>query len=139
MAIDTTFNHARQQELTGTSDVVSTDVYDAGSAKRLFAGAPAIKGCVQVTASGGTNPTFRARFVGADNAGLTTNPEIIADTGVSAALAAADIPALYELAIGHQKADKRYYGWIFTQGGTSPTATVNAFLADLAQSNTVRP
>jgi hypothetical protein len=65
---------ASGQSLSGTSDQLSTNVYDAGSAKKLFAGRGGLKIAVQVSAVGGTNPTFRARFVGADDAALSSNP-----------------------------------------------------------------
>lgn len=142
MAImDAYFNFADQQSLTGTSDVVSTNVYDAGSEKKLFAGSAGtfpLKIAVNVTASGGTSPTFRARFVGADNAALTTNPIILADTGVSAVLTADDLPVHRELVPMGQRTAKRYYGVMFTQGGTSPTATVNASGVVDAQTNHLR-
>lgn len=126
MIIDALLTFSKQQALTGTSDVVSTNVYDAGAAKKLHQGAGGLKIAIQVTASGGTTPTFRARYVGADNAALTTNPIILADTGVSAAIAAADLPLIYDLIPSQQTTDKRYYGVIYLQGGTTPTATVNA-------------
>jgi hypothetical protein len=140
MAIqDGFFNFARQQSLSGTSDTVSTNVYNAGSAIKLFCGAgEPMKLAVQVTAAGGTSPTFRARLVAADNAALTTNPIIIVDTGVSAVLTAADLPVLYELLVGLQVTAKQYYGVIFLQSGTSPTATANAFLAHGVASNLLK-
>ena len=127
MMIDGHFNFADQQAISGTSDTVSTNVYDAGSAKKLFGGANRkARLAIQVTAAGGTSPTFQAKLVGADNAALTTNPVVIADTGITGTIAAADLPLLFELVPGLQTEDKRYYGVIFDQGGTSPTATVNA-------------
>lgn len=127
MLLEGMFDFATQQELSGTSDTVSTNVHDAGVAKKLFGGSgEPIKLIVQVTAAGGTTPTFRARLVGADNAALSSNPVTIADTGVSAAVDAGDLPLYYELVLAHQKAAKRYYGVIFTLGGTTPTATANA-------------
>jgi hypothetical protein len=87
------------------------------------------------TASGGTTPTLRARFVGADNAALTTNPIILADSGVSRTIVAADIPLAIELVPSEQMDSKQYYGVIFTQSGTSPTATVNANLVMDAHSS----
>lgn len=138
--IDRKFAFSKQQSLTGTSDVVSSDVHDAEAAKKVFGGAgQPVKVAIQVTAAGGTSPTFRARLVGADNAGLTANAEIIADTGVSKVLAAADLPVLYELVPAHQKVAKRYYGVIYTLGGTSPTATANANLVLDAQSGGFLP
>lgn len=139
MILDAVFNFASQQSLSGTSDQASTNVLDLGSAKKLFQGfgEPLILS-VMVTAVGGTNPTFRAWLVGADSADLTSNPIVICDTGVSAVLAASDLPVLYELLVGGQNTAKRYYGVLFDQGGTSPTATANAQLVHGAQSNLVK-
>lgn len=136
---DASFKFSAQQAITGTSDVVSTNVYDAGAAVKLFEGSGEEKKLfVQVTASGGTTPAMRARLVGADNAALTSNPIIIAETGVSATLAAADLPVTYELNLANQRTAKQYYGVIYLQTGTSPTATVNAYVGKESQSNLVR-
>lgn len=139
MLLDGLFNFSSQQSLTGTSDVVSTNVYDAGSAVKLWqGGGRAPKVLIQQTASGGTTPTLRARFVGADDAGLTSNVITLADTGVSAAIVAADLPRLIELVPNYQTTAKRYYGLIYLQGGTTPTATVNAQVGEANQTNNVR-
>ena len=123
-----------EQALTGTTDVVSTNVYDAGSARKLFEGYQRGQIAVVVTAAGGTTPTFRARVVGADDDALTTNPVILADTGVSAAITAGDLPLNYSLQPAVQAASKRYYGVIYTLGGTTPTATVSAAFQETQQS-----
>lgn len=144
--LDNGFFFAKQQALTGTADVVSTNVHrawDPGIGTNgpviLFDGVDNGYVAVQITGGlGGTNPTFRARFVGADNAALTSNPVILAETGVSAVLVAADIPKLYFLPIAMQRTAKEYYGVIFTQGGTTPTTTVNAFYTYTQQSNLIR-
>jgi hypothetical protein len=136
MMIEGNMSFSSQQSLTGTSDVISTNVYDAGSAKKVFGGSAGLAPKVAVTtsASGGTSPTFRARLVGADNAALTTNPIILADSGVSRVLTATDVPYAVELIPAEQLDSKQYYGVIYTQSGTSPTATVNANMVLDAQS-----
>lgn len=136
MILDNTFNFAFQQSLSGTSDQLSTNVYDAGAAVKAFGGGgvpPKIS--IQVTAVGGTSPTFRARFVGADSADLATNPIILDDTGASRVLTATDLPLPIELKPNNQLDAKRYYGVVFTQAGTTPTATANANLVIDSQSN----
>lgn len=137
MIIDSTLSFASGQSLSGTTAANSTNVYDTLVAKKLFGGGgvpPKI--ALAVSAVGGTSPTFRAQLVGADDAALSVNVVIIDDTGVSRVLvAASDIPLVDEL-IGDQQLDaKRYYGIIFTLGGTSPTATVSANLVADAASN----
>jgi hypothetical protein len=131
--IDNTKAFSAAQSLSTTSDVVSTNVYDAGSAKKVYAGAsrPKIGGFITMTGGTGTL-SWRARLVGADDAGLTTNPIILADTGVmlkgpdgATALANTD-KAAFELHPTMQPTAKRYYGVVWILGGTTPTATGSA-------------
>jgi len=139
MFIDGTFNFCpAKQSLTGTSDVLSTNVLDVGSAKKIFGGAigKGPKVVVYVTAIGGTSPTIRARLVAAGSADLsTTTPIILADSGVSRVIVAGDLPMAIELVPGDQLDAKRYYGVIFTQSGTNPTADVIAELVLDSQTN----
>jgi hypothetical protein len=139
MLVDYFFNFADQQAIAGGAgvDVLSTNVYDAGSAKKVFEGHgdPDLKIDVTVTAAAGPTPNFRARLVGADNAALTTNPITIADTGVISGIVAGDLPIHRELVPQGQRTAKRYYGVIFVQSGADHTATVNAQGVANAQSN----
>jgi hypothetical protein len=117
---------------------VSTNVIDQASAKKVFAGHQRAYIAVTVSAVGGTNPTFRARFVGADNAGLSSNPIILADTGVSRILTAADLPYQVQLHPGPSQLDaKQFYGVIFTQSGATHTATATAAIQDSQQTHMV--
>jgi hypothetical protein len=120
---------------SSTSDTISTNVYNAGSAKKLLAGphSVSIQGRVTLSAGSGTL-SVRARFVGADNAALSTNAEILADTGVhlnkedgSTALANTDT-FFFTLSPANQRAPKQYYGMIYTLGGTTPSATCDGNL-----------
>jgi hypothetical protein len=139
MFIDNNFAFASQQNLSGATSTNSTNVYNAGSAKKLFGGAgEPVSLAVHVTAAGGTSPTIQAKLVGADDSGLSSNVIVIADTGVSPALAASDLPYALEVVPAQQKTAKQYYGVIFVQTGTSPTATVNAALTIDAQSNLLK-
>lgn len=136
MISDFHFNFSNGQSLTGTSDQNSTNVYDAGSAKKIFKGAgSSFEFNVSCSAIGGTTPTLRARLVGADDAALTSNVEIMADSGATPASPTA--PFNLRLAPANQRTAKRYYGIIYLQGGTSPTATVSAEGGFGAQSNQV--
>lgn len=126
---------------SSTSDTVSTNVTDVGSAKKVFAGAASTKIKGQIAVTAGTSPTCRARFVGADNAALTTNPVILADSGVqsykedgSTALASGDT-FRFQLTPSDQRAPKRYYGMIYTLGGTTPSATCDGRLVIDGQTN----
>lgn len=137
MQTDAILGFGDQQSLSGTSAANSTNVYDAGSAKKLFEGNGGGVLAIEVTAVGGTSPTFQAQFVGADDAALSTNPVVLADTGASKVLAATDLPVLYRLRPSNQKDAKRYYGVIYTLTGTSPTATANANIVESAQNHMV--
>lgn len=117
-------------------DVLSTNVYDAGAAKKLFAGDSRRPGFMAVgcLVTAGTNPTLRARLVGADNDALTTNPEIIADTGAVAFDDAGSALAANgffhkEVPITGQKAAKRYYGIIYTPGTVDTAVKVTGVIA----------
>ena len=139
MILDNGFNFTGTgagQAISGTVAQNSTNVFDAGIAKRLFGGSGA-RGprlTTILSAVGGTTPTFRAQFVGADDAALTLNVITIADTGTTRALVAGDLPLVSELQPAEQLDVKRYYGFIFTQTGTAPTGTVAAQLGESVQS-----
>src|SRR5436190_9713968 len=120
---------------TGATDAVSTNVYNAGSAKSVFGGSGRAKVAIHVTAAAGTTPKFRARLVGADNAALTTNPEIISDTGLSAAITAGLLPLSYELVPSNQKVAKQYYGVIVVMGGADNTCTYSANVVETSQND----
>jgi hypothetical protein len=128
--IDAPFAFGSTAIASSTSDTISTNVYDAGTAKKLFAGNTDLKIQGRVTLSAGTGTlSVRARLVGADNAALTTNPEILVDTGVhltkedgSTALANTDT-FFFTLEANNQRSPKRYYGMVYTLGGTTPSAT----------------
>lgn len=127
---------------SSTSDTVSANVFNAGSAKKLFGGAQSTKVKGQVTLSAGTGTlSIRARLVGADNAALTTNPEILADTGVhlnkedgTTALANTDT-FRFQLIPSDQRAPKQYYGLMYTLGGTTPSASCDGRLVLDGQTN----
>lgn len=131
--IDASKAFSAAQSLSTTADVVSTNVFDAGSAKKVYAGANRTVISGYITMTGGTGTlSWRARYVAADDAGLTTNPIILADTGTmlkgpdgATALSATD-KAAFELHPALQPAAKRYYGIAWTLGGTTPTATGSA-------------
>lgn len=140
MILDYHFDFADNQVLAGNADQVSTNVLDAGSAKKMFAGSPGkFKIGVHVKTVGGTTPNIRARFVGADNAALTSNPVILADTGQSRALVAADLPQVYELVPGNQKDAKQFYGVIWLQTGNADNSgTVSAQGAEAVQNQNIK-
>ncbi len=131
---DKNFIFANQQVHTNLvvgTDTISTNVYDAGAAIKLFEGGSELDLCVEYTTIGGTTPKFRAWLVGADDAAGTTNPIILADTGLTDTIVAGDLPVLKRMRVGQQRTAKRYYV-LFVEsggGGNDCDTTVNAFLA----------
>ena len=116
---------------TSNAATVSPNVFDAGSAKMPFGASNRGRVAGTVQLSGGTNPTVRVQFVGADDAALTSNVVTLADTGVlsykpdgSTALVNTDA-VNFEISPGIQRSPKRYYGLLVTLGGTTPSATAN--------------
>lgn len=141
MYVEKAFAFASSQVLTGTNaDQISAQVFDNLVAEKVFAGAPGLKIAVSLSAAGGTTPNFRARLVGADNAALTSNPVIIADTGTTPAIVAADLPIYREFTPSNQQTAKRYYGMQFTMAGhaTDNTGTVSANMVLTGQSNLIK-
>jgi hypothetical protein len=95
---------------TVTVQVISTNVNDQGSAKKVFEGTnrlPLRIGGHYFTNSG-TNATMRVQFVGADDAALTSNVVVLAGTGISEVLTAGQIRH-FEIVPSFQKTAKRYF------------------------------
>ena len=147
--LDRNYDFSDAQALSTTSDVLSTNVLDAGAAVKKFAGSlgafPVKIACGIVITAGTGTLSYRARLVGADDAGLSTNAIILDDTGVqikgpdgATALANTDV-ATFELSASFQGPAKRYYGVVWTLGGTSPTATGDANGVIDSQSNHPNP
>jgi hypothetical protein len=128
--IDNLFDWGSTAISSSTADTVSANVMDYATASNYFGGPVSLKFKITMALSGATGTiSARARFVGADNAALSTNPEILADTGVelnqddgATALVAASV-VRRTLIPGGSIVPKRFYGFIFTLGGTTPSAT----------------
>jgi hypothetical protein len=110
---------------TVTAQVISTNVNDQGSAKKVFEGTNArpLRIAGHYFTNSGTNPTMRVQFVGADDAALTSNVLVLADTGVSEVLTAGQIRH-FEIVPSFQQTAKRFYGAIYIPGGTTPNIDV---------------
>lgn len=133
--LDALLQFSSQQALAASGN--STNVFDTVTAKKLFGGElrEAIL-AIQVTAAGGVDTTFQAQLIGASTADLLTAPVVLADTGVSAAIDGVNVvlPLLFELRPQFQQVAKEFYGIKYTLGGATHTATVNAHIANVAQS-----
>lgn len=128
--IDNLFDFGSTSISSSTADTVSANVMDWATARAIFGGPVSVKFKVTMALSGATGTiSARARIVGADNAALSTNPEIIADSGVelnqddgATALVASSIVRKTLIPAG-QVQPKRFYGLVYTLGGTTPSAT----------------
>lgn len=133
---DAHLTYSTKQSLPAAQVSNSTDVYDAGEAKKLFEGfspkKPIFKVSGKVTAGAATQ--IQAKLVGADDAALTQNVVVIADTGQTAVIASGGLIDL-EVACFGQTTAKRYYGVIYTMTGAGGTADVSAFVTEAPQSN----
>lgn len=134
MDIQTAFQKALKS-FPAATDQICDNVYDAGAAVKLFEGfshnPPRMTANLKCTAA---TPTYRVRLVGADDAVLTGNPIVLADTGVSAAMAVGDNVHIEIPVVGQQTA-KRFYGIFVTLAGALGTVDGTAVVRQAPQSN----
>lgn len=132
------FDKTPKNLAVGVADQISTNVYDAGSAIKLFEGSPshALYLVVSYKITAGTGAlSFRARLVGANDAVLTGVPEILADTGVhtldadGTALAIGDT-LYFAIPLQGQRVAKQYYGVFFTQGTADQDGEATATIVE---------
>lgn len=128
--------------------VVSPNVFDAGSAVKLFGNRGSdLKIVGHIVATADDNPTVTVELIGADNAALDSNPMVLGSTGemiegadgATAWASGDDIP--FSFKVNRQFVAKRYYGLLITLGGTNPDSTENLAGAALViddQSNDYR-
>lgn len=114
------------QALTAAAGTyTSTNVIDRSANSNLGAGND-LHVFVALTAKSGTTPTIYAQFIGADDAGLSTNPVVLATT---ATLSDPAIPSSLKISIpafNAGTAGKRYFGIKYITTGTSATFTITA-------------
>lgn len=131
--IDNLFDFGTTAIASSTADTISANVMDWATARAIFGGPVSVKFKVTMALSGATGViSARCRVVGADNAALSTNAEIIADSGVelnqddgATALVATSVVRKTLIPAG-QVQPKRYYGLVYTLGGTTPSASCTA-------------
>ena len=121
MIIDKLLRFSASQALSAASGTASTDVLDLGADRDFTALGQPLYVVVVVEASGGTNPTLQVVVQTDDSAGFSSPVAI--HTG----------PALLQASnrtqiIPFPHTNERYLRLAYTQGGTSPTATVSAFI-----------
>lgn len=128
-----------------TAATVSPFVHDAQSAVSMFAGVgEQLALWFRATVTADANPTVLVDLIGADNAALTSNPILIASSGIIAtkdglatALASGDTVERKIPISSGQQVKKRYYGLMVTLGGTNPDLAANqdAYIVRNAQTN----
>lgn len=123
MIIDKLLTFSDSQAITGTSAVISTDVLDLGADRDFTALGRPLYVVVVVRASGGTAPTLAIDLQTDDNVGFSS-PAVIA----SQAATPAAIRQVRILPFPHT--NERFLRLSYLQGGTSPTATLQAFITD---------
>ncbi|MDF1565795.1 MAG: hypothetical protein P1V51_22360 [Deltaproteobacteria bacterium] len=123
---------SNNQALAGTSVVQSTDVYNAGAALDLGAGGrPKAFTRIEDTPTG-TSPTLQVEFCGYDDEARTTGKVVFGH--LPAAARAKD--DFLEVPIASTGKKKRWYGFEYLQGGTTPVHNVTSGLAlDLQQND----
>lgn len=120
-----------------TAATISTNVLDAGAATKLFAAPVCGHICARIAVTADANPSIKIDLVGADAANLTSNPIVLASSGVIATNEAGTALATGEIVdvafpVGGQTAAKRYYGLVVTLGGTNPDIAAAAAQGYLA-------
>lgn len=143
MFIDGNFLFGLPAITNSNTATVSTNVLDAGSAVKMFGGPNVGKINVRCPVTADASPSIKVDLVGADNAALSSNPVVIASSGVvatdeaGAALTSGGVVDI-QFGVGYQTAAKQFYGLIYTLGGTNPDTvadTKQGFLVRDAQSN----
>lgn len=131
MFIDGNFLFGLPAITNSNTATVSTNVLDAGSAVKMFGGPKVGKICARIAVTADASPSIKVDLVGADNAALTSNPVVLASSGVvatdeaGAALTSGGIVDI-QFGVGYQTAAKQFYGLVITLGGTNPDILVDA-------------
>ena len=122
------------QALTGTSAVISTNIYDGSSDRNLGTGEPLAVVISFDVALAGTSPTWLVALQTATDAAFTSPVTLFTSQTFSGA---ANLPAgkILRYLIPQLDEQLQYFRLSYTMGGTSPTSTVTATIerADMAQ------
>lgn len=125
MLIDKNLRFSASQALSAASGTASTDLLDLGADRDLTALGRQLYVVVVFEASGGTNPTMQVVLQTDDNSSFSSATAIYTGPALLQSLGAQIIPMPHT--------NERYLRLTYTQGGTSPTATVSAFITDSPQ------
>jgi hypothetical protein len=130
MIIDAQLLFSDAQALTGTSAVNSTNLIDLGADRNIGVGEPLAVVITVDVAAAGTTPTLTTVVQADDNAAFSSAGTV----ATTAALAAAQLTAGAKIVIPlpADTLTERFIRLQYTQGGTTPTVTVTAFLQPLS-------
>jgi hypothetical protein len=126
MLIDKLLRFSASQSLASASGTASTDILDLGADRDMTALGRPLYVAVVLEASGGTSPTLQVIVQTDDNSGFSS--AVALHTGPALAQASNRVQII---PIPHT--NERYLRLTYTQDGTSPTATVSAFITDSPQ------
>ena len=126
MLIDKLLRFSASQPPAAASGTASTDILDLGADRDMTALGRPLYVAVVLEASGGTSPTLQVIVQTDDNSGFSS--AVALHTGPALAQASNRVQII---PIPHT--NERYLRLTYTQGGTSPTATVSAFITDSPQ------
>lgn len=125
MIIDKRLQVSSQQAITGTDAVRSTDVIDLGSDRDIGPGQPLWLVVIARTGLGGTGgPTIKWSLQTDDSADFGSPTTLIEQPALAAAAFVSGTIFVLPLTM----ANERFLSVLYTMTGTSPTATIDAFL-----------
>ncbi|MGL4396618.1 MAG: Bbp16 family capsid cement protein [Hyphomicrobium sp.] len=122
MFIDKRLQVSSQQALTATA--VSTDVIDLGSDRKIGPGEPMWLVVAFRVGLAGTSPTFAPSIQTDDNSGFSSATTLATGATLTAA------PAGTLVIMPMPMTNERYLRANFTMGGTTPTATIDAWFTN---------
>lgn len=138
MIVDLQTTLSDAQALTGTSAVVSTNIYDGSSDRNLGTGHPLVAVITFDVGLAGTSPTWLVAIQTSVDAAFTSPVTLMTSQTFSGA---ASLPAgkILRYVIPQLDEQLQYFRLSYTMGGTSPTSTVTASIvrADAAQASEV--
>lgn len=125
MIVDAQTTLSDAQSLTGTSAVISTNIYDGSSDRNLGTGNPLAVVITFDVGLAGTSPTWLVALQTATDAAFSSPVTMFTSQTFSGA---ASLPAGKKLAYLFTATDEQlqYFRLSYTMGGTSPTSTVTA-------------
>jgi hypothetical protein len=126
MYIDKRLQVSAQQALSGAGAAPSTDVIDLGSVRLIGPGDPMWWVIAARVGLAGTTPTLDIKVQTDDNAGFASAADVIAYPQ----LAAAGFVTGTRIVIPVTFTNERFLRLLYTLGGTTPSATVDAWLTN---------